>query len=870
MTYLPSRVSLARVNLLTAAVLVSLGGFVVFLIVSNYQASKELERALAARLASTASRHAVDVQRSLNERLREVTEMAAAAEMGAYFKTLDFGPGVSFSLRVALSSVTNRFQWFHTNRVMGKELAYARLALVDDSENVVVEVPPSEHPPGSGLSDELTRAIRSTQPLSLGDHLLISAPCVYGDGEKRIGGQVVAWLNPVTVTNLFRPAEVSVDTLVGLEDEEGRWLAPGCRQELAALAELSSRSADIGDAGTNLTVKVGGQTRGYLVSRFKLEALPLSLVVAYRTSPSSGLMSATRLWVTLSIISFVILGGGALIVFLNTRWLLLKVRLDGSVLRQKEVEEKNRVLETEMQERMRVQAALCKSEQNYREIFNATTDAILIQDFETGCIREVNRAAMELLGCRPEGYAGGLAELLADAEPPYTAEHALGYLWQARLEGPQLFEWRLKRPDLGTFWVEVALRSSDIGGHGRILAVVRNITDRKSAEQDRLALREQLSQAQKMESVGCLAGGVAHDFNNLLTAILGNLELVLTDLPPERTDLRDALLEVEKASRRAGELTRQLLAFSRKQVLQIKILALNELVIGFGKMLKRLIGEDIEVATVLNPVIARVKADPSQLEQVILNLAVNARDAMPRGGRLRIETSVYEATGDGVGVHPELDPGEYVVLSVSDTGCGMAPEVQRRAFEPFFTTKGVGKGTGLGLATVYGIIKQHGGHVSLQSQLGVGTTVRVFLPRVYEKETPATGIGRSRPLRGTETILVVEDEPAVRLLTCRMLSGQGYQVIEARDGREAVRLAREWDHIDLLLTDVIMPQMSGKEVFEKISDVRPGIRVLFTSGYSDEVVGHHGILNEEIHFLHKPFTAQSLTQKIRTALREKC
>jgi two-component system cell cycle sensor histidine kinase/response regulator CckA len=398
---------------------------------------------------------------------------------------------------------------------------------------------------------------------------------------------------------------------------------------------------------------------------------------------------------------------------------------------------------------------------------------------------------------------------------------------------------------------------------GAIVNNYRDATDRKSLE-------EQVILAQKMEAVGRLAGGVAHDFNNILTAIGGYTDLLLADLP-EGDRRRHDVDEIYKAAQRAAALTQQLLAFSRRQVLQPKVIDLKALVTDIEKMLRRLIGEDILFATVLHPRTGNVRADPGKIEQVIVNLAVNARDAMPDGGRLTIETRNVQLDESYTVDHPTVVPGPYVLLTVSDTGVGMTDETKARIFEPFFTTKVRGKGTGLGLATVYGIVKQTGGHIWPYSEPGRGTAMRVYLPQV---DAPADAIeppGESDPeaLRGTETILLVEDEAPVREVTRQLLERYGYTVLEAADGAAALALldGRDGDgHVDLLLTDVIMPGMSGRELAEVLKSRRPTLRVLFMSGYTDDAVVRHGMLEPGLAYLEKPFRPPALLRKVRATL----
>jgi two-component system cell cycle sensor histidine kinase/response regulator CckA len=389
---------------------------------------------------------------------------------------------------------------------------------------------------------------------------------------------------------------------------------------------------------------------------------------------------------------------------------------------------------------------------------------------------------------------------------------------------------------------------------------VLDITARKHLEQ-------QLFQAQKMEAVGQLAAGVAHDFNNLLTAILGSTDLLLESLPTGHPGREDAE-ETRKAALRAADLTRQLLAFSRQQVLAPRVLDLNEVVANMDRLLQRLLGEDIELRTVLTPNLGAVRADAGQLEQVIVNLAVNARDAMPGGGNLTIETMNVALEETYRAAHTVVVPGAYVMVAVSDSGTGMDAATQARVFEPFFTTKPKGQGTGLGLATAYGIVKQSGGYIWVYSEPGRGTTFKVYLPRV---DAPAERVSpdpdSTASLRGSEAILLVEDQEEVRKLVRRMLESRGYHVLAAASGHDALRLTGQHaGTIDLLVTDVVMPGMSGREVALLLAPARPHMKVLYLSGYTDESIVRHGMLEPGIAFLQKPFTAEALARKVREVL----
>ena len=401
---------------------------------------------------------------------------------------------------------------------------------------------------------------------------------------------------------------------------------------------------------------------------------------------------------------------------------------------------------------------------------------------------------------------------------------------------------------------------------------IRHSIERKALEREHTALEEQLLQAQKLESIGQLAGGIAHDFNNLMTPIIGYAQMGLTTLPEEYRE-RVYLEEILKAADRATNLIQQLLAFSRRQVVELQVIDLNSLLVNIDMMLQRLIGEDVELVILPSENLGAVKVDPTQIEQVVVNLAVNARDAMPEGGTLIVETSNIEFGEEELNNHPDMAAGPYVMFAVSDTGHGMSEAVKAHLFEPFYTPKEKGKGTGLGLSTCYGIIAQNKGYIWVYSEIGSGTTFKIYLPSsdVMPQGTERpSGVKSNELPRGSETVLLVEDEEQVRVLAARVLRQQGYTVLQASNGVEALSIAsRHADgEIDLLLTDVVMPLIGGRELSIKLRDIHPNVRVIYTSGYTDEAVIRHGMLKPGTDFVQKPYSLAGLTQKIRSVLDE--
>jgi PAS domain S-box-containing protein len=510
-------------------------------------------------------------------------------------------------------------------------------------------------------------------------------------------------------------------------------------------------------------------------------------------------------------------------------------------------------------ERKLAEEAMRRAEERYRSMVDNAVYGIYRSTLD-GQFLDVNPALVTMLGY-------GSAEELKGVDLPsgiYKNPDDRNRLKEifartSRLDAVEV-EW--KRKDGSEISIRLSGRrvEEDSLSEPIFEGIVEDITDRKNLE-------EHLRQAQKMESVGLLAGGIAHDFNNLLTAINGYSELLLSS-NNLHDGLRRELEEIRKAGDRAAQLTQQLLAFSRKQILQPQLLDLNAVVGNVDRLLRRLIGEDVELITVLSPDLGRIKADPGQVEQVIMNLAVNARDAMPKGGRLTIETANVELDEDYVSRHVTVVPGRYVLLAMSDTGVGMEAPVLRRIFEPFFTTKELGKGTGMGLSTVYGIVKQSGGYIWVYSEPGQGTSFKVYFPQVGDAAaSDASRTQLPELARGSETILVVEDEETVRHLILAVLRRRGYQTLEARQAQEALEFAEKHPGpIHVMLTDVVMPKMSGRELANQLATLRPEAKILFMSGYATNAIIHHGVLDPGTAFLQKPFTPDALVRKIRQIL----
>jgi two-component system cell cycle sensor histidine kinase/response regulator CckA len=517
-------------------------------------------------------------------------------------------------------------------------------------------------------------------------------------------------------------------------------------------------------------------------------------------------------------------------------------------------------------QRKRAEAALRESEERYRALFDRSLDCVFLTDFE-GRFLDANQAALDLLGYQRDDISTRtFASLLTADQLPLAFQTVEEIRATGHQKSPT--EYRLRRKDGEHVFVET--QASLIYRDGKpfaIQGIARDITERKRAEEERERLQAQLLQAQKMESVGRLAGGVAHDFNNMLTAVLGHTQLAMMKCTPSEPIHAD-LKGIEQSALRSADLVRQMLAFARKQTVAPKVLDLNDTVAGMLKMLRRLIGEDIEFAWMPGAGLWPVKIDPSQIDQLLANLCVNARDAIAGVGKITIKTENAVVDAAACAAHPDFVPGDFVMMAVSDDGCGIDKDVLEHIFEPFFTTKTIGTGTGLGLATVYGIVKQNEGVVTVDSDPGQGAIFKIYLPRfVGEAPKPTAESAAEMPNGRGETVLLVEDEAATLNVGKTMLERLGYTVLIAGTPGEALRQAKTHAReIQLLITDVVMPEMNGRELAKTISGIKPGLKCLFISGYTADIIAHRGVLDEGVRFLQKPFSMQDLAIRVRQAL----
>ncbi len=523
-------------------------------------------------------------------------------------------------------------------------------------------------------------------------------------------------------------------------------------------------------------------------------------------------------------------------------------------------------ISTDITERKKMEEALKESEEKYSSVVETSKDAIIIH--RQGIIKFANAVVREMIGYSPEELRD---RNIMDFVPPDFRE-VVGQRYLDRMEGaavPELYEIEVLTRDGRRLPVEICATVMHYRGRPALLVFIRDISRRKTAEREREEVRKQLRHSQKLEAVGQLAGGIAHDFNNLLQVISGNLDMAFERLSRDHP-LREQLTAVARAADRAARLVRQLLAFSRRQLMQPENIDLNEIIAGLMKMLSRLIGEHIRIDFVPGHGLGIIHADRGMMEQILMNLCLNARDAMPEGGDLTIETENILINGDYCRTHPWAVCGRYILLAVSDTGSGIDEETLARIYEPFFTTKDVDKGTGLGLATVYGIIRQHEGMIRVYSEPEKGTTFKVYLP-VSQRKAEEVGDKIEGPVpTGDETVLLAEDDALVRDLARRILERGGYTVLTARDGAQALEiLQNNLDRVDIALLDVVMPEMSGREVFERLRRIKPDFPVLFTTGYSRNFIQSNFMLEENLSLIKKPFIRSQLLREIRNVIDEK-
>jgi len=891
-----------RSNVVAVVAGVFVIGYICLLVGANYLSQVELQESALEQLRQDMEKRATAVNYFCSERKNDLKNLIKNRAISGFFENKALGMSMEYGLRSSLLGISKTFDHLLANRKLGEERIYTRIVFIDASGKLLVDSQPErqkvEHELDwkTFLTPEKQRMVVIDVYDGQGLKVIISTPYFF---KNRYAGQILAWISSKTVYRLVEETKESAKRSVYLVCGSYLFPLPADMQYVPVLYSLT----DPGSARVMKThrfeqVKKDGSRVDMFAMVVPTKETPLFLVTLLPVSEVFGHMAPWHLPLAMGALAIIILGGMAGAFRINTQKLILHARLEETSKKEQEIEEKNRQLGREISIRERAEEALRKAhddleirvKERTREL--AESNVLLKREIEerkraveklleneermkailraspVGIGLVINRqlewaneTMYRIVGYELGSLLGQSAEVLYPDDEEYERAGRELYAGITK-SGIGEVETRWVRKDGTIFNCKLRGCSLDPTDYfkGQILAVV-DITEHKKLE-------AQLIQSQKMEAIGTLAGGVAHDFNNILTTIIVNAELTLMDFGKDNP-LHEVIEEIKKAGERAASLTRQLLAFSRKQVLQPVILNLNSVTTNLEKMLRRLIGEDVELETLLEPDLREVEADPGQIEQVIMNLAVNARDAMPQGGKLTIETANVDLGEDYFRDHGVRNaPGSYVILSVSDTGSGMDRETQSRIFEPFFTTKETGKGTGLGLSTVYGIIKQSNGYIWVYSEPGKGTAFKIYLPKVAgDAETEEMEKTSMDDLTGSETVLIVEDDDRLLNLARKILQLRGYTVLEAKNGEEALRIAEEHGtQIDLLLTDVVMPVMGGRELAERLQPLRPEMKVIYMSGYTDDTIVHHGVLMPEVNFIEKPFTLEALAHKIREVL----
>jgi len=846
---------LARRTGTTVAAGVALVAMVGYLLVLNYRSARTLRENLLRQHAQQAQLYAAALGHLLAAADKSIRNLAESREVAAFYENRDLGMSMQYGLALSLVPIQERLASLVDPPESDGERSFERVSLVDADGSVLADSDSSAGPAEPQILANL--AGHDGVWLSEDGRTLLLSRSHWFKG--RSAGWFVAWLRPESVLGALANRAGSGRFSFHLLDSEGRLYQPAGEQQLVPALPRRLEALPADGRMVELPADQGADSEGgeLVAMRVPVPGQRLTLLDVDRVADLVGNLSPTASVVNLTVAVAAVLGVVLLALVLNTKSLVLRARLDESLLREQQVAEKHAALQREVAERQRLQAAHAL----LAMAVDQAAEAIVVTN-PAGRIEYVNPAVERATGFDAAGLRG---RPLMDLYSGAGLESVTAEILEALEKGPAWKgELRIRRHDGVSFDAQLII-SAVRDPSGRIVNLL--LVGRDVTEENRL--REQLRHRQKLEAVGTLAGGVAHDFNNLLTAINGYAGLALEGLASD-DPVREDILEIQRAGARAADLTRQLLAFSRKQVLKPQIIELDASVSGVEKLLRRLIGEHIELVTSHSPELWRVKVDPGQLEQILVNLAVNARDAMPQGGRLCITTCNVVLSEAEAGQYADGSPGPHVLLTVSDTGVGMEEATLTHVFEPFFTTKDQGKGTGLGLSTVYGIVRQSRGFVGVKSRLGKGTTFEIFLPRESSQSALApTAAEASRPRTGRphETVLVVEDERQVRNLLSSQLSAEGYTVLAAADGREALSLGESHaGQIDLLLSDVVMPQMGGPELARAFLARHPETRVIFMSGYADEAVARHGELEQAAAFVQKPWQLPELAGIVRRVL----
>jgi PAS domain S-box-containing protein len=850
------RLKIARHSITgTIIIAVVLLAFVSFLLTTNYTSQTNLQKTLLEQFRLENSWRAQTLAYFFKDRREDLINLASIREMSLLFEHQARERDREQRRSLLLQPIKERFIMLLNHYRIGLETAYLQVVLLDDKGTVLVQASAAGRP--LPLPADVKQLIDPEYRIGSiaaedGDRtILISTACFF---RGRHAGQIIAWINPDYVADhVMIPQGTPRRTAFLASNAKTVYLPAGVQPV-----------PDVQDRSDGFPIRFEDLTGGREVQKMIGISIPVKETPFFyvTTAPADDVVGGFEpqgLIVGMGILAIIIIGGGFIMVRTMTRSLMLQSNLDASLQHERDVQEKNRQLEKEISERKQAEEALRQSEEQYRTLVEASPDVIFTLSTRGGIFISINSTFEQITGWSRDEWIGRpfLEIVHPDDRPTALAKH------QEAMNGAALLQYELRCLTKSGEYRITELTTTDLQNDGMVvgrLGIMRDVTERH-------ALEEKLRQAVKMQAVGQLAGGIAHDFNNILSVIISASDLLLLDMEEDNV-LRPHAEMILKSAERGAQLTRNLLAFSRKQILTMRPGDLNEMIRSVEPLIARLIREDLGFTVSLAAGELHCLADSTQIEQVLMNLAANASDAMSKGGQLTISTGRLTMDAEFKVKHGFGQDGEYAVLRVDDTGYGMDDKTRERVFEPFFTTKEVGKGTGLGLATVFGIVKQHRGYIDVRSEVGKGTTFTIYLPLILEtSDDLPSAVPARRPLGGTETILIAEDDDVVRTMLKSVLSGAGYRVIDARDGRDAEKKYKDHQaEISLLVFDVIMPNKNGKQAYDAIRSLRPDIKCLFLSGYTADIINETGISEEEGGFLQKPVMPVLLLKKIRDIL----
>ncbi len=838
-----------------AIAVLALLAFVSFLLTSNYLSQNNLQKTLLDQFRLETETRATAISYFFTERRDDLRNLALSREVAVFFENRALGMSMEYGLKQSLPPIKNLFASLIDRFRAGQGPAYLQIVLLDEKGDLLVQV--AEAGQARLLTGERKKYRSPVHPAGMvfaegPDRSILITTSYFFKG--RYSGEIIAWINPAYVAeHVVKPGEHPERTLSLVTTGKAVYI-PTDQSEVSGLPDrLSDQPLRYQER------KPGKKARDMIGMAAAVKDTPFHLLSRSPAESLVGGLQPGRLLVGMVILALGIIGGGLAMVRVMTRSVQLQTMLDASLSHEQNVREKNKQLEREITERKQAEDALRDSEDRYRTLVETSPDVIFTLSFGDGIFRSINPVFEKITGWSRAEWIG---KFFLDIIHPDDRALALEKHREA-VNGAGVIRYDLRCLTRSGAYRITEVTTAPLLQNGVVsgrLGIARDITERT-------VLEEQLRHAVKMQAVGQLAGGIAHDFNNILSVIIGACDLVLMDLPggnPERSKIQMVLTSAE----RGAQLTRNLLTFSRKQVVRMQPGDLNEIILRAEPLIARLIREDIRFSVDLAQERLLCIADSTQIEQTLMNFAANARDAMTEGGRFTIGTS--RVTMDGAfrrerGFGRE---GDYALLRVEDTGVGMDEKTRARIFEPFFTTKDVGKGTGLGLATVFGIVRQHNGYIEVKSEVGKGTVFLIYLPLSTETKDRTVPLSSTeRRLKGSGTVLVAEDEGSVRAVITQILARSGYRVIEACDGEDAeIKFQEHQDEIDLLILDVIMPKKNGKQAYDTIKKIRPDLRCLFLSGYTADIITNSGISEKEGAFLQKPVPPHLLLMKVREIL----